>query len=137
MANEGGYVQPTNPAPVSGPGALSQRTDGGAIDGMTQPAQSYTGGAYGENKSTMDQQTASPLAGNPFSTPQMNLSLTAPTAYPNEPLSAGANYGEGPGLDISSIQGIGPTSPNNLIYRMMKNDPSGKYEAIYNKLNLG
>jgi hypothetical protein len=28
-----------NPAPVSGPGALSQRTDGGAIDGMQQPMQ--------------------------------------------------------------------------------------------------
>ena len=34
----GGYRQPTNPAPVSGPGMLSQRTDGGAIDGMTPPA---------------------------------------------------------------------------------------------------
>jgi hypothetical protein len=35
----GGYRQPNNPAPVSGPGALSQRTDGGAIDGMQQPMQ--------------------------------------------------------------------------------------------------
>ena len=35
--NSGGYRQPNNPAPVSPPGALSQRTDGGAIDGMTQP----------------------------------------------------------------------------------------------------
>ena len=26
--NRGGYQQPTNPAPVSGPGSLSQRTDG-------------------------------------------------------------------------------------------------------------
>jgi len=31
----GGYRQPNNPAPVSGPGALSQRTDGGATEGMT------------------------------------------------------------------------------------------------------
>ena len=53
--NSGGYRQPMNPAPVSPPGALSQRTDGGAMDGMTQPAQSYSGFAYGENKALEDQ----------------------------------------------------------------------------------
>ena len=35
MAGRGGYQAPTNPAAISGPGALSQRTDGGP----TQPAQ--------------------------------------------------------------------------------------------------
>ena len=35
MANgRGGYRQPSNPAPVSGPGALSKRTDGGAVEGI-------------------------------------------------------------------------------------------------------
>jgi hypothetical protein len=65
MANgHGGYRQPMNPAPVSGPGALSQRTDGGAVDGMQQPMQQYTGFEYGENKSLNDQQAGAPMARN-------------------------------------------------------------------------
>jgi hypothetical protein len=129
------YTQPANPAPVSGPGALSQRTDGGAVEGMTQPAQAYTGGTYGSNKSTMDQQTAAPLAGNPSPMSQMDFSLTAPTAYSDEPLSAGANYGEGPGLDTSGIQNIGQPDIRNIVYRAMQFDSTGELEAIYNRLN--
>lgn len=130
------YTQPANPAPVSGPGALSQRTDGGAVEGMTQPAQAYTGGTYGSNKSTMDQQTSASLAGNPSPMPQMDFSLTAPTAYPDEPLSAGANYGEGPGLDTSGIQSMSAPSAASVIYKLMQFDTTGKYEALYNKLNM-
>ena len=129
------YTQPANPAPVSGPGALSQRTDGGAVEGMTQPVQAYTGGTYGSNKSTMDQQTSASLAGNPSPMPQMDFSLTAPTAYPDEPLSAGANYGEGPGLDTSGIQSIGQPNIRNIVYRAMQFDSTGELEAIYNRLN--
>jgi hypothetical protein len=127
----GGYKQPMNPAPVSGPGALSQRTDGGAVEGMTQPAQSYTGGSYGNNKEMSDQQSAAPLAGNPIQT----IGLDVPTQFPDEPLSAGANYGEGPGLDISSIRSQGQSSIREAVYRAMQFDPSGELEAIYNRLN--
>ena len=126
MANEGGYVQPTNPAPVSGPGALSQRTDGGAVDGMTQPAQSYTGGAYGENKSTMDQQTASPLAGDPFSMPSlMDINPS------NKPMTHGINIGEGPGTE--AIRNQPNTVPNiiDTLRVIAQNDPSGDTELIY------
>ena len=41
----GGYQQPTNPAPVSGPGALSKRTDGAG-----QPAQYMSGLPYGQGQ---------------------------------------------------------------------------------------
>lgn len=135
MANEhGGYRQPANPAPVSGPGALSQRTDGGAIDGMQQPMQQYTGFAYGENKALNDQQAGAPMAGVPDAfdiTP-----LDAPTMFPNEPISAGADYGPGPGVDLTGIRGLQPSDPASVIYNMMKNDPSGQLEAIYNRINL-
>ena len=48
MANgRGGYRQPSNPAPVSGPGALSKRTDGGAVEGMTQAPKYMAGMRYG------------------------------------------------------------------------------------------
>jgi hypothetical protein len=134
--NSGGYRQPNNPAPVSGPGALSQRTDGGAIDGMTQPQQQYTGLPYGDNKAVNDQQAGAPLAGvAPVASIPMDLS--APTAFPNEPISHGANWGEGPGLNTAGIRGLQPQTTANVIYRSMKNDPSGQLEALYNRLNLG
>jgi hypothetical protein len=133
--NNGGYRQPMNPAPVSGPGALSQRTDGGAVEGMTQPAQSYTGGSYGNNKEMADQQGGAPLAGSPMPPMPPIVGLDMPTQFPDEPLSAGANYGEGPGLDTSGIQGQREPNIRDAVYRAMKFDTSGELEAIYNRLN--
>lgn len=130
----GGYRQPMNPAPVSGPGMLSQRTDGGATEGMSQPQQQYTGMPYGQNKAVNDQQGAASLFAQP-ATPQMDLSLEAPTAFPDEPMSFGADYGVGPGLDVSGIQGIQKPSLQNVVYKAMKNDPTGQLEAIFNRLN--
>ena len=130
----GGYRQPANPAPTSGPGALSQRTDGGAIDGMSQPQQQYTGFDYGQNKSLNDQQGGASLFGG-MEQPSMDLSLTAPTTMPEESLSYGANWGDGPGLDTSGIQGIQKPTLQNTIYRAMQFDPTGQLEAIYDRLN--
>lgn len=132
-------------AEVSGPGKQSKRTDLGVLKQSTkpiqstQPMQSYTGGAYGNNKAMAMQQAAAPLAGNPMPTmPEMPpmVGLDAPTQFPNEPLSAGANYGEGPGLDTSYLQGMAAPSPASVIYKLMQFDTTGKYEALYNKLNM-
>lgn len=132
----GGYRQPNNPAPVSGPGMLSARTDGGAIEGMSQPVQQYTGGTYGQNKELREQQNAESM----YATPKLQtaIELSAPTNYPDEDISTGASWNAATsGLDVNGIQGIQKQSPSSLIYRMMKFDQSGKYEAIYNKMNLG
>jgi hypothetical protein len=57
-------------AEVSGPASQSKRTDLGVLKQSTkpiqatQPMQSYTGGAYGNNKSMAMQQAAAPLAGS-------------------------------------------------------------------------
>ncbi len=135
---QGGYRQPSNPAPVSGPGALSQRTDGGAVEGMTQPVQSYTGGVYGNNKSMRDQQEGADLYAAPTSPTPRVVPMDAPTEFPDQPDSHGASWDVNtPGIDTSGVRNIQPTGPSNLIYKLMQNDPSGKYEAIYNKLNLG
>lgn len=129
-------------AEVSGPGKQSKRTDLGVLKQSTkpiestQPAQSYTGGAYGNNKSMAMQQSAAPLAGNPMPELPPLVGLDAPTQFPNEPLSAGANYGEGPGLDTSYLQGMAAPSPASVIYKLMQFDTTGKYEALYNKLNM-
>ena len=129
-------------AEVSGPGKQSKRTDLGVLKQSTkpiqstQPMQSYTGGAYGNNKSMAMQQAAAPLAGNPMPEMPPIVGLDAPTQFPNEPLSAGANYGEGPGLDTSYLQGMAAPSPASIIYKLMQFDTTGKYEALYNKLNM-
>ena len=134
-------------AEVSGPGKQSKRTDLGVLKQSTkpiqptQPMQSYTGGEYGNNKSMAMQQAAAPLAGSP--TPPMPtmpemlpmVGLDEPTQFPDEPLSYGANYGEGPGLDISGIRGMGQPTIREAVYRAMQFDPSGELEAIYNRLN--
>ncbi len=91
----GGYRQPNNPAPVSGPGALSARTDGGATEGMTQPQQDYTGFTYGQNGSTNTMQGEADMAGNPFAMRALTP-LTAPTERPNEGMTFGIPFGDGP-----------------------------------------
>lgn len=55
----GGYQKPERPAAVSGPGALSQRTDRG------QPIRVAPGGNYGERKALEAQQAAAPMATSP------------------------------------------------------------------------
>ena len=99
----GGYRQPRNPAAVSGPGALSQRTDGGA--GSTkQPIRVPSGGRYGERKAATEQQAAAPMAtggpsvppppspgtgaGGVASTPPASGAF-GPTQFPTEPNDAG------------------------------------------------
>ena len=103
MAGKGGYQAPANPAPASGPGAMSQRTDGGPAD--AQAAQYVSGLPYGEGQAFMAQQQAAPLAASgmmPESAPI--VPLNAPSQRPDEPVTAGANAGPGP--DMSSL-GLG------------------------------
>lgn len=109
MAEQGGYRKPSNPAPVSGPGSLSQRTDGGP----GQPIREVPAAYYGERQEMRDIQggatmaqgsmpTGSPVMPSNGSTPPSApitppTPLTAPTEYPDEPGTAGAALGPGPG----------------------------------------
>lgn len=106
MANgHGGERTPNNPAPVSPPGSLSQRTDGGA----TQAPKLASGGAYGERTEMQNLQSGAPMAGTPAppSAPSPDLRaakaslvpLSAPSTRPDEPLQAG----------LGSVPGTGPT----------------------------
>lgn len=91
MANgqHGGYRQPANPAPVSGPGALSQRTDGGPAD--TQPIRAASGGSYGERQEIEGLQKAAPLPQEqrPVDTSGL-VPMSAPTQHPGMDVTAGA-----------------------------------------------
>lgn len=104
---QGGYRRPSRPAPVSGPGAMSKRTDG-------QGPRYMAGGEYGEGQEMMELQNSAPMsktdsraprprggaAARPM--PMMNESeqvtpLFSPSARPGEPITAGAPFGAGAG----------------------------------------
>jgi hypothetical protein len=101
----GGYQQPTNPAPVSGPGALSQRTDGGPSQApMYMPAMKSMG-STGREQMAQQQGAAlykapSPTGGG--SAIESNLPavtpITAGTALPEQSIADGtpAFGGAGP-----------------------------------------
>jgi hypothetical protein len=102
----GGYRKPANPAPVSGPGKLSRRTDGGPVQGMKEMA---ANGVYGERKALADMQSLAPMQGNPvpnMPTPTVSAAqpvqqatpmsgLFDPTQRPEEPITAGMPFGAG------------------------------------------
>ncbi len=139
MAEQGGYRAPSSPAPVSGPGALSQRTDGGP----TQGAKYVSGLPYGQGQETYSNQVAAPMAGNSMGASAMGTSglvqmempteLMAPSARPNEPVSSGVNIGDGPGSEVLNL----PTTKEPISVTMRKIaqfDPTGEAEIIYSTL---
>lgn len=104
----GGYREPANPAPVSGPGALSRRTDGGPVQGKKYiPAN----GKYGEATALQEIQSGAPMQGNPIpSTPTPSIPampvtpIDAPTNRPDEPVTAGMPFGPGSNTPPALVQ---------------------------------
>lgn len=93
MSEMGGYRAPADPAPVSGPGALSQRTDG-------QPAMQLPDAAYGEQAEFQAIQQGAPMAlEGPVRGP---VPLLAPDDRPDVPLTSGIPSGDGPGPEVLS-----------------------------------
>ena len=133
MAQQGGYRKPENPAPMSGPGALSQRTDGGPAQG----AKYIPGLPYGQGQETYAQQTAAPMAAAqpapaaPTLPPMM--SLNDPTQRPDEPLTAGLDIGEGPGSEVMNVPNRSQSLIDTIRY-LTQFDPSGDAELIYRTL---
>lgn len=107
---QGGYRQPNNPAPVSGPGALSRRTDGGG-PGNQQPVRVPTGGSYGDATQLQKLQQAAPLAATPGGEEAQPMGLPlpsgpafgAPTAQAETPVTDGAALGAGAGLEALGL----------------------------------
>lgn len=112
MAQHGGYRKPSKPAPTSGPGALSQRTDGGP-----QPMRDLPNAGYGEQQQFQQDQAAGPMQGSgpaggggpgaagPPGGPVEVTPFGAPSMRPQEPVTAGAD--RGPGVSSAAL-GIQP-----------------------------
>lgn len=109
MANgQGGMRTPRNPAPVSGPGQLSRRTDGGP----QQTQATMTGMPYGENAEFNTLQGQAPMSAAGQTTARAprpkqgrsgggSVPLFSPTERPDEPVTAGAPFGPGDGPPIN------------------------------------
>ena len=130
MAQQGGYRKPNNPAPISGPGALSQRTDGGG----TQPATYVPGLPYGQGQETYKNQVAAPMAGNPIPQMEMPTPLMAPTSRPSEPITAGIDRGDGPGSEAMGRLPNRSYTIQDVIKNLITYDPYGETELIYRNL---
>lgn len=116
----GGARVPTNPAPVSGPGALSKRTDG-------QPIRDLPNAGYGENAEFTALQQGAPLAGGSSSSPRPSVTpFGAPSAYPEQPVTNGAAAGAGAGASALGF----PTSPYAEQRSGVQNLPPGQVAAM-------
>jgi hypothetical protein len=114
-----------DPVGVSGPGALSQRTD-------IQPLRSPTGLPYGESGALTDLQRQAPLPeSNPASPPPPRLS--DPTTNPSQPVTAGAARGPGPGLEALAPTGVGQPpggAVSQALARVAATDNSGTFARL-------
>jgi len=100
--------------PVSGPGPYSKRTD----TAVSNANNSLPNAKYGEAAAYEEQRTGAPMAQSP-GTPALSLQdmfagmgqnvtpLSADSARPEEPVTAGA--GAGPGV---GVEGLGPQAPD-------------------------
>jgi hypothetical protein len=136
----GGYQRPSNPAPVSGPGKLSRRTDG-------QPIADLADAGYGENKEYRELQAAAPMAraGTPSSagTDAMSrvIGLGEPSLQPDVPVTAGAEYGAGPGVEALGLDDLDQMDADEfdalkpmLIRRAMRDDTPRSVKTLIRRL---
>lgn len=137
MANgHGGYRKPEHPAPVSGPGKYSKRTDGGPAQVLSAAPDQ----GYGEAGQQLDAQRIAPMAGTapmPPAAPLPNADSggagptgpTAgfgdPTSRPDEPITAGVNIGPGPGSMFLPSPAQGTGFITSLLQRLSATDTTG------------
>lgn len=107
----GGYRRPEHPAPVSGPGKLSRRTDG------RQPQMIASGGDYGDRQEMQQIQSGAPMNGDlgsggmgaagaaPAGGPDLSqlVPLDADTQRPMEDVMAGMSGGMGAGPSVAGM----------------------------------
>lgn len=93
----GGYQAPRKPAPISGPGALSERTDGAA----GQPVRDLPNPGYGEQKDFKEIQQQARMS-KAKSAPSVTR-LDAETERPDEPITEGNPFGPGRGPEAYGI----------------------------------
>lgn len=142
MAGVGGYQAPRNPAPASGPGKLARRTDGGPGQKIMTP----TGMPYGDAGALEAQQRAAALSqspsvptaapggdgGQPQNGPPV-VGFGEPTQLPDQPVTAGAAMGAGPGPEairggLDAVSSYGPLA--DMLSQLSASDATGSLAAL-------
>ena len=125
----GGYRQPGKSAAVSGPGAYSARTDRPQVEQLAE--------GYGENGEMRSLRQASPVqptrkptvapgrGGGGGGMPQVTP-FGAPTERPDEPVTAGAPLGPGPGPEALGL----PLTPQQEMAADVETIPIGLRQAF-------
>ena len=135
MAENRGGMRPT--APQNNPANIS--ATGGAGQSGTQAPRYISGMAYGQGQETMQQQQSAPMAG-PTPTTQASAvagmpslpqitPLTAPTERPTEPMTAGMDFGAGPGSEALNLPR--ERSLSEVLSSMIEIDPTGEVRDLY------
>lgn len=127
---QGGYRKPTNPAVASGPGALSQRTDGSP----SQPATYIAGLPQGQGEATYNQQ----LGADMYKAPQPEF--VGIGALDVTPISDGSKFPDQDIMTGSTFSKTGDSALLNLPYqqpsmmtilgKVAQQDPTGDTELI-------
>ena len=122
MAGKGGYQAPAKPAVQSGPGSLSQRTDGGPAS--KQAVKKMTGMPYGENSDFMNLEASAPMEAAPqvdamapseiVPTDRTVIPMSADSMRPQEPVTSGAALGAGPGPEALGVPAVDDNFRANL-----------------------
>lgn len=134
----GGHQKPARPAAVSGPGALSARTDGAV------PAPPVTGLPYGQNQALTEQQSAAPMTpqqgptGGGSAAPARGgppgfgaAGAFSPTQRPGEPLTAGIDWGQGAGAPPQAV----PEDPYTVARALYAISPTPELERLIARLS--
>jgi hypothetical protein len=118
---------------VSGIGSMSKRTDLNVSNTATQPARYISGMPYGQGQATYNQQTAAPMAAvNDTAMPAIT-ELLAPTNLPNQPITAGVDFGPGPGSEVINLPNTQPTVLS-VLRQIAQNDPTGETDLIFQSM---
>jgi hypothetical protein len=129
---------------VSGVGRNSKRTD---LNPSQQPVRYMSGGTYGEGQELMGLQQGASMMGQTPQAPQPSMGamqalasarpvvpLTAVTQRPNEPLTAGVDFGAGPGSDVLNLPRPQQRTLKSVVEELIPFDETGEISAIYNFL---
>jgi hypothetical protein len=109
---------------VSGIGSMSERTD---LNVSQQPARYISGLPQGQGQATYNTQTQAPM----YAAPESEIvGITAGTQNPNQPITAGVDFGPGPGSEVINLPNTQPTVLS-VLRQIAQNDPTGETDLIF------
>ena len=109
---------------VSGIGSMSERTD---LNVSQQPARYISGLPQGQGQATYNIQTQAPM----YAAPESEIvGIAAPTQNPSQPITAGVDFGPGPGSEVINLPNTQPTVLS-VLRQIAQNDPTGETDLIF------